>query len=69
MYITKERTTELKGIAIICVLLGHIFGQYNVNSLSVLGSVGVTIFLFISGYGLTILNTKSTKLLVALKPV
>ena len=53
-----EATQELKGVAILAVLFGHV-GLFLVNDhrflfpLSTCSGVGVNIFLFLSGYGLT----------------
>lgn len=44
--LSKESTMELKGIAILFVILGHMGYQ------GVLGVVGVHIFLVVSGYGI-----------------
>lgn len=57
----KETTNQLKGLAILSVIFSHIgyFLYPNTNflyPLSVLGGVGVNIFLFLSGFGLTISN-------------
>jgi peptidoglycan/LPS O-acetylase OafA/YrhL len=54
-----ETTNELKGIAILMVVFGHI-GYFLVNDhnflfpLSIIAGVGVDIFLLLSGYGLVI---------------
>ncbi len=54
-----DATQELKGVAIIAVLFGHI-GLYLVDDhrflfpLSLCSGVGVNVFLFLSGYGLTL---------------
>ena len=60
-----DHTNELKGIAIMMVIFSHI--GYFLDSkdaflypLSVAGGVGVNIFLFLSGYGLTISSLKSS---------
>lgn len=60
-----EKTNELKGFAILTIVLGHIgFGLAVPNTflypLSILAGVGVNLFLFLSGYGLTksSINTK-----------
>lgn len=54
LYLTKKETNIMKSIAIIFVLLCHYQWWIN-DSLSILknaGTWGVTIFLFLSGYGL-----------------
>lgn len=43
-----------KGIAILMVMLGHIGNRFGVSYLNPLGSWGVGIFLFLSGYGMEI---------------
>lgn len=54
-----ETTNELKGVAILLVVFGHI-GYFLVNDhnflfpLSAIAGVGVDIFLFLSGYGLIV---------------
>ncbi|NJE31526.1 acyltransferase [Lactobacillus agilis] len=51
--ITKEETLLLKGIAILMVVIEH-FGQIvGLGFLNPLGPIGVFLFLFLSGYGLT----------------
>lgn len=55
--IDKQSTNELKGIAILLVVFGHLFvtqflGLQN-PALKYLGAQGVAIFLILSGYGLT----------------
>jgi len=58
-YTSKNTTQELKGFAILAVIFAHI-GYFLVDDhqfifpLSVLGGVGVNIFLVLSGYGLTL---------------
>ncbi|KHD35731.1 hypothetical protein NL50_12240 [Clostridium acetobutylicum] len=53
--INKEGSIELKGIAIMCVIIGHLcmWGFIKIPFVSFLGAQGVELFLFISGYGLT----------------
>lgn len=58
-----DHTNQLKGIAIMMVLFSHIgyfldSGKQFLYPLSVAGGVGVNIFLFLSGYGLTISSLK-----------
>lgn len=62
--LSLEVTQELKGIAILMVVFSHI-SYFLVNDprflfpLSVAAGVGVNLFLFLSGYGLTISSGKS----------
>ena len=56
-------TNELKGVAILAVIFAHVGYFLSQDTrfifpLSVLGGVGVNIFLFLSGYGLAISSTK-----------
>lgn len=52
--ITKALTIELKGIAILMVIIGHVSQIFGASFLNYMGAFGVGIFLFISGYGLTL---------------
>ncbi len=58
-FFSPELTTELKGLAIAAVILAHV-GYFMASDtrflfpLSTLAGVGVNIFLFLSGYGLTV---------------
>lgn len=57
--LTKEKTTQLKGFAILTIIFGHIGYFLTDNNqflypLSVASGVGVNLFLFLSGFGLTI---------------
>ncbi len=63
-FFSKEVTNQLKGLAILAVVFGHI--GYFLSSdnrflfpLSVASGVGVNIFLFLSGFGLTLSQLKS----------
>lgn len=53
----KHLTEQLKGIAIILVVLGHLFVTKFINitnpAFNYLGAQGVALFLILSGYGLT----------------
>jgi peptidoglycan/LPS O-acetylase OafA/YrhL len=50
-----SQTNQLKGIAIILVLLGHLWVHVSQNSPSIIfSSDSVYLFLFLSGYGLTV---------------
>lgn len=55
--IDKKSSKELKGIAVIFVILSHFASYLNVSGLFKvlfpLGGIGVALFLFLSGYGLT----------------
>ena len=60
-----DHTNQLKGIAIMMVIFSHIgyfldSGNKFLYPLSVAGGVGVNIFLFLSGYGLTLSSLKSS---------
>ncbi|MDM8538841.1 acyltransferase, partial [Desulfobacterales bacterium HSG17] len=53
-----SQADQMKGIAILMILIGHLFGhalEYDpgLNHLRHLGTVGVTLFLMLSGYGLS----------------
>lgn len=50
--ITKEDTLIIKGIAIVLVIIAHLGQVLHISMLNPLGSTGVCLFLFISGYGL-----------------
>lgn len=52
MRFTKNESDLLKGIAILCVLICHFGLSLNIRYFGFIGAVGVTIFLFLSGYGL-----------------
>ncbi len=62
--LSLNKTQELKGLAILVIVLSHI-GYFLVNDhrflwpLSIMAGVGVNLFLFLSGYGLTISNLKN----------
>lgn len=63
-FFSKEVTNQLKGLAILAVLFSHIgyFLSSDIRFLypfSVLGGVGVNIFLFLSGFGLTVSQLNS----------
>lgn len=56
--LSKERSAELKGIAILTVIFAHIGYYLSTDTsflfpLSISAGVGVNLFLFLSGYGLT----------------
>src|SRR4051812_35906082 len=61
--LTKEHTQELKGIAILTIIFGHIGwllakDHQFLFPLSALSGVGVNLFLFLSGFGLTLSEKK-----------
>ena len=61
--LSPDHTNQLKGIAIMMVIFSHIgyfldSGKTFLYPLSVAGGVGVNIFLFLSGYGLTLSELK-----------
>lgn len=55
--LNKQSSEQLKGIAIILVVLGHLFVTKFINianpAFTYLGAQGVALFLILSGYGLT----------------
>ena len=51
--ITKRETTMLKGIAILLIVIEHMGQAYDVGIVNPLGPIGVCLFLFLSGYGLS----------------
>lgn len=51
--ISKEKTQILKGLAISMVIIDHLGQVFHIYALNLLGVIGVCIFLFISGYGLS----------------
>lgn len=59
MVLTKDNTAAIKGFAILCMVWHHLFlstaayGEW-AHYLSIFGKVCVALFLFVSGYGLTI---------------
>lgn len=59
VHLSKDTTAELKGFAILTIVLAHI-GYYLsqdtqfLSPLSSMAGVGVNLFLFLSGYGLTV---------------
>lgn len=48
----KTATESLRGLSIIIIIISHYAFHLNASYLGPLGGIGVTIFLFISGYGL-----------------
>ena len=51
---SKQDTDIVKGIAILMVIISHIGQAFGVGFINPLGPIGVFLFLFISGYGLTV---------------
>ena len=47
----RNHTETIKGIAIMLVILGHSAGEFGTRILNPFGSVGVALFLIVSGYG------------------
>lgn len=57
--ITRDESSALKALAIICVVIDH-FGQaFGIGIVNPLGPIGVFLFLFLSGYGLSCSFEKS----------
>ena len=61
---TTTQTNQLKGLAILMVIFSHVGYFLSTDTrflypLSVAGGVGVNLFLFLSGYGLTISSIKN----------
>lgn len=52
MKFDMQDTNVIKGIAILCVIVAHFSADCGITIFSILGPVGVWLFLFISGYGL-----------------
>lgn len=53
MILTREITNSLKGIAVILILMCHMLGGgFGYRVVTPLGGIGVSVFLFLSGYGL-----------------
>ena len=51
--ISKEDTQILKGLAISMVIVEHLGQVFRIAALNPLGPIGVCLFLFVSGYGLS----------------
>jgi peptidoglycan/LPS O-acetylase OafA/YrhL len=57
-FLDRTQTDQLKGIAILLVVLGHLWVHVSsVRAIPVLGDYAVTLFLILSGFGLTISQT------------
>ena len=52
-FLSRQHFDILKGIAIMAVLICHIGGYSGITWFTPLGGIGVAIFLFCSGYGLS----------------
>lgn len=48
-----QNTTAIKGVAILLILVGHISGTFSTVVFTPLASAGVSLFLILSGYGLS----------------
>lgn len=51
-FLCKYSMTAIKGMAILIIIMGHLGNIFGVRVFNPLGSCGVAIFLFCSGYGL-----------------
>lgn len=51
--LSNSTTTCIKGIAIFIIILSHIAGNLGTRFFTPLGGIGVAMFLFLSGYGLS----------------
>ena len=50
----RECTTTIRGIAILIIIIGHVgVSGFDLRVFNPLGGIGVAMFLFLSGYGLT----------------
>lgn len=57
--ISRQTGSLLKGMAIIMIIVQHLDQAYKIGFINPLGPIGVFIFLFMSGYGLTYSYNKS----------
>ena len=69
-FFSKEATNQLKGFSILAIIFSHI--GYFLSSdtrflypFSVLAGVGVNLFLFLSGFGLTISQISKSKSIIS----
>ena len=63
-FLGREQTDQLKGLAIILVVVGHLWVHVSANkAIPVLGDYAVTLFLILSGFGL-VRSTQNTSLTV-----
>ncbi len=51
--ITKKETDQLKGLAILMIMVQHLSQSFGISIANPLGPIGVCLFLFLSGFGLT----------------
>lgn len=51
--LTKNSSLILKGVAIALIIISHVAGMYAIRYFTPLGGIGVALFLFLSGYGLS----------------
>jgi len=59
VFLSKEQTDQLKGIAILLVVSGHLWYHVSlIKAVPILGDYAVTLFLVLSGYGLSIAYSK-----------
>ena len=56
---SKDQMIALKGFSIIIITIGHLGNLFGIRYLNPLGSLGVSVFLFCSGYGLQKSNEKN----------
>lgn len=55
-WLDRRHTSTCKGVAVICILIGHFTGLFAISIARIftpLGGIGVAMFLIISGYGLS----------------
>ena len=57
--LSNDTTTSIKGVAIFIIILSHISGNLGIRFFTPLGGIGVALFLFLSGYGLSESYTKN----------
>ncbi len=58
-FLDMNHTLYAKGVAILIILIGHLGNYSGVTWFTPLGGIGVAIFLFCSGYGLTLSYKKN----------
>ena len=51
-WMDREYTTALKGISMLTILWCHVGQRYDIRGIQFIGSVGVSLFILFSGYGL-----------------
>lgn len=51
-FMDRSHTNIIRAIAILMVLWGHVGANLGVQNIQFIGGIGVTLFLFLSGYGL-----------------